>query len=244
MKNYLQASSFIATLLCLSLTLSGCTIAGVIAGAETDRAARKKAEGPAARILNAKPGIVVTAELTDSSRVTGAFRGFQRTIAEDYESRYYSTQTMLKMDYGLALPSVNDSLSVVMQSGDTLQAQFAGFGLYSMWFISSEPDSLFHIPLYDIYSIRTAKDSITDMRTLRQMVTDNQIPAVTDIHLQLCEKDTFICTDRIEKLRLHVKPNYWLRGLLLGLAADAATVGAAIGILFLTLSGVSPGPIG
>jgi hypothetical protein len=227
MSSKLRHSIGILAVFFAALLLSGCTAIGTAVGCAADHAIRKKATGPATRILSVKPGQVLTVTYADSHEIIGVYQGLGHRAASEYAPLYAAARDSLSSFYKTTLPMIGDTLSLALQNGDTLDGQLIGFGLQRIWLKSSEKDSVIGISLYGM-KITDDRGNVFNALIQRNIMADDRMPSIVTLLLREDSTDVRIPTDSISQVRVHVNPNYWLLGGAVGLLIDVAVVALAI----------------
>lgn len=208
-----------------SFLLPGCTLIGFAVGDSMDRAARKEATGPAARVISLKPGRTITVTYKNGQQMTGVYQGLRQRPASEYIPLYEGTRANR---FKATLPAIGDTLSVVLHSGKIMEALLAGFGLYCVWLKSPKEASLTYIPVSDIARIMDRRGLVFDTLSLRSIIVQRRVPSVVTVLLRQDSGDVNVPPEWISRVPVHVKPHYWLIYGGVGLIVDAAVVAALI----------------
>jgi hypothetical protein len=225
------------------LACAGCTVIGLTAGAVSD-AKRKAAPLPTWKVYSLKPGAPVDVQLHDGRRFVGRFSGLDPVPAAEYAAAYEKARVALQNE--VRLPALGPA-RLIEDSGKKREVELLGFGPGCAFLRRKEGAEPTRLPSAKISSVSDAagvgvghaaidKWTNSGRLPLREVFALNGAPLdATAPPLNKKYKDAG--QDQRTSLRLpleEIATIEWLRpggntakGLLIGVAADAAVIGIA-----------------
>lgn len=198
-----------------AVSLHGCTIIGLTAGAISDSRTPRYRELRGSEMVRVPPGSQVTVRLRDSTRLIGVYRGAVRIADEAYQPAYAAWRE--RHPRGDAFPEVDEPIAFDPGGSGSFRAfvatgievQVPGVGL----------------TVVDPHGILVRRNGARlDLFDARDMALAGELPIATALLVRTSQGEKRIPVDRVQKIDAVVSRRGAVNGMLVGLAADVIII--------------------
>jgi hypothetical protein len=212
---------------CATMTLSGCSLIGLGIGAMID-SSKPETYITTPQTENLKPGKTITVTKTNGEKITGEYIGLDFvTVTDHYEEQYAKVQEQNGDRF--TLPNISDHVTMVDLLSNQIEVQFQGFSLdfrgnKYLLFKRATGAETSRVRLEIITQIRDSEGNAYQTNSLRSLLENNMIPAVTNIVIQVENEAVLVPSAEIEIIQLRARKGAALTGLIIGACVDAIVI--------------------
>jgi hypothetical protein len=238
-KQYILKSALLSVLVCICLTLSGCTATMFTLGAISDSQAPKAMTIPGSQIGSVKTGKNVNVFIDKDTSFDAIYLGPINYSQPEYARLYENMKT--SNPNAALIPGLSDRIIIKSGYGNIHKAIFFGFDYRYQKSYSKSPGkkdirSYFiqvssldngiqtHLPLSNIDWVINQNGDTLKGSSIRALILNNQIPTYNSAGFKVGSQTTSVQFAQIDSLRVGKKNNSkWALGAI-GMVVDAIFV--------------------
>jgi hypothetical protein len=236
-KQYILKSTLLSVLVCICLTLSGCTAAMFTLGAISDSQAPKEKTIPGSQIGSVKVGNKAFVFTNQGTSFNAIYQGLIAYSQPEYARLYEQAKT--SNPEAALIPSLSDRIIIKSGYGNIDKVNFFGFDYryhksyspsriqndaqsYLIQVSSSDKGIRKQLPLTKIEWVINQNGDTLKGSSIRALILNNQLPTNNSAEFKVGSKITSIQFAQIDSVRVSKSNNSkWVLGAI-GLVVDIA----------------------
>lgn len=217
----------------LAGTMVGCTIIGLVIGANSDAKQPKAFTVPGWKVDTLKQDAKIEILHRNGIKVRGKYAGMELLSVDEYVKPY--SKALARLPAGVYFPALGDSITMVFVAPDrqktktTLTGKFSGFELGHIRFDTRTGKTINWQArrLSDLVTLRSQQGDTISGATIRSWVNEHRVPLRTALAIAQGYDTKLVAIDSIQQIRQFAGPkNGVLIGLMAGIAVDVVVVAA------------------